>query len=82
MEALGENFEKTSKSFIEFLLPDTKNSHLYCLTNYVFCDCKITMEESAKDWSENPDDKEFYLGMAVTGIAKSYKDLKAYKRCL
>ncbi len=25
MEALGENFENTSKSFIEFLPPDTKN---------------------------------------------------------
>ncbi len=25
MEALRENFEKTSKSFIDFSLPDTKN---------------------------------------------------------
>jgi branched-chain amino acid transport system ATP-binding protein len=31
------------------------------------------MEGPAKYLSENPDFKEFYLGMAATGIAKSYK---------
>jgi branched-chain amino acid transport system ATP-binding protein len=38
------------------------------------------MEGTAKDLSDNPDVKEFYLGTSATGIAKSYKDVKAYRR--
>lgn len=40
---------------------------------YVMENGKIMMEGTAQDLSENPDVKEFYLGMAATGIAKSYK---------
>ncbi|MEI7673824.1 MAG: ABC transporter ATP-binding protein, partial [Deltaproteobacteria bacterium] len=29
---------------------------------------------------ENPDIREFYLGMSVTGNAKSYADVKSYRR--
>ncbi|MEN6490289.1 MAG: ABC transporter ATP-binding protein, partial [Smithella sp.] len=47
---------------------------------YVMENSKIMMEGTAKDLSENPDVKEFYLGMAASGIAKSYKDVKSYKR--
>jgi branched-chain amino acid transport system ATP-binding protein len=47
---------------------------------YVMENGKIMMEGTAKDLSENPDVKEFYLGMAASGIAKSYKDVKSYKR--
>jgi branched-chain amino acid transport system ATP-binding protein len=41
---------------------------------------KIMMEGTAKELSDNPDIKEFYLGMAASGIAKSYKDVKSYRR--
>ena len=47
---------------------------------YVMENGKIMMEGAAKDLADNPDVKEFYLGMAATGIAKSYKDVKAYRR--
>ena len=47
---------------------------------YVMENGKIMMEGTAKDLSENPDVKEFYLGMAASGIAKSYKDVKSYHR--
>ena len=47
---------------------------------YVMENGKIMMEGTAKELSENPDVKEFYLGMAASGIAKSYKDVKSYKR--
>src|SRR4030066_821041 len=45
---------------------------------YVMENGKIVMEGMSKDLMNNPDVKEFYLGMAASGIAKSYKDVKSY----
>jgi branched-chain amino acid transport system ATP-binding protein len=47
---------------------------------YVMENGKIVMEDEAKSLRENPDVKEFYLGTAASGAAKSYKDVKSYKR--
>lgn len=47
---------------------------------YVMENGKIVMEGLAEDLSENPDVKEFYLGMAATGLVKSYRDVKSYRR--
>lgn len=47
---------------------------------YVMENGKIVMEGEAKSLRENPDVKEFYLGTAASGAAKSYKDVKSYKR--
>jgi len=47
---------------------------------YVMENGKIVMEGKAAELRENPDVKEFYLGMGASGAAKSYKDVKSYKR--
>jgi branched-chain amino acid transport system ATP-binding protein len=47
---------------------------------YVMENGKMMMEQKAEDLKENPDVKEFYLGTAASGLIKSYKDVKAYKR--
>lgn len=47
---------------------------------YVMENGKIVMEGRAADLRENPDVKEFYLGMGATGTMKSYRDVKSYKR--
>lgn len=47
---------------------------------YVMENGKIVMEGSASDLAANPDVKEFYLGMGVSGNIKSYKDVKSYRR--
>lgn len=47
---------------------------------YVMENGKIVLEGEAEYLKENPDVKEFYLGSAMTGDAKSYHDLKSYKR--
>jgi branched-chain amino acid transport system ATP-binding protein len=47
---------------------------------YVMENGKIVMEGKATDLRENPDVKEFYLGVASSGTLKTYKDVKAYKR--
>jgi branched-chain amino acid transport system ATP-binding protein len=47
---------------------------------YVMENGKIVMEGAASDLRENPDVKEFYLGVASSGTLKTYKDVKSYKR--
>ena len=47
---------------------------------YVMENGKIVLESAAEDLRKNPDVKEFYLGTAASGVLKSYKDVKAYKR--
>jgi branched-chain amino acid transport system ATP-binding protein len=47
---------------------------------YVMENGKIVMEGRADELKKNPDVREFYLGMGASGAAKSYKDVKAYKR--
>lgn len=47
---------------------------------YVMENGKIVLEGDADYLRENPDVKEFYLGSSMAGTAKSYHDLKSYKR--
>jgi branched-chain amino acid transport system ATP-binding protein len=47
---------------------------------YVMENGKIVMEGTSNELADNPDVKEFYLGMAASGAVKSYKDVKAYRR--
>jgi len=47
---------------------------------YVMENGKIVMDGMAKDLINNPDVREFYLGVAASGIAKTYKDVKSYRR--
>lgn len=47
---------------------------------YVMENGKIVMEGSADDLRDNPDVREFYLGMSAQGNAKSYADVKSYRR--
>jgi len=47
---------------------------------YVMENGKIVMEGTAEALRENPDVREFYLGLSAAGNVKSYKDVKSYKR--
>jgi branched-chain amino acid transport system ATP-binding protein len=47
---------------------------------YVMENGKIVMEGTAEAMGANPDIKEFYLGMSVSGDAKVYEDVKSYRR--
>ena len=47
---------------------------------YVMENGKIVMEDAADNLRENPDVKEFYLGTSASGVIKSYKEVKSYKR--
>jgi branched-chain amino acid transport system ATP-binding protein len=47
---------------------------------YVMENGKIVMEGKSEYLVENPDIKEFYLGMGTSGSLRSYKDVKSYRR--
>jgi branched-chain amino acid transport system ATP-binding protein len=47
---------------------------------YVMENGKIVMEGSADDLRDNPDIREFYLGMSAAGSVKSYTEVKSYRR--
>jgi branched-chain amino acid transport system ATP-binding protein len=47
---------------------------------YVMENGKIVMEGASADLIENPDIKEFYLGIAASGDARAYGDVKSYRR--
>jgi len=47
---------------------------------YVMENGRIVMEGTSSELRENPDIKEFYLGLAPTGEGHSYDEVKAYRR--
>ena len=47
---------------------------------YVMENGKVVMEGTAPELKDNPDIKEFYLGVGATGDVRSYRDVKSYKR--
>jgi len=47
---------------------------------YVMENGRIVMDGPAEKVKNNPDIKEFYLGLGELGVRKSYKNVKHYKR--
>jgi len=47
---------------------------------YVMENGRVVMQGEAGQLKENPDVKEFYLGVSAGGAARSYRDVKSYKR--
>ncbi|SLM30443.1 branched-chain amino acid transport protein (ABC superfamily, ATP_bind) [Desulfamplus magnetovallimortis] len=47
---------------------------------YIMESGRIVLEGAAEDLKNNPDVKEFYLGVTKGGGRKSFKDIKSYKR--
>ncbi len=47
---------------------------------YVMENGRIVMDDTAEKLKENPDIKDFYLGMTDIGGRKSFRDVKHYKR--
>ena len=47
---------------------------------YIMESGKIVLEGPAKELKNNPDVKEFYMGMTQSGRRKSFKEVKSYKR--
>jgi branched-chain amino acid transport system ATP-binding protein len=41
---------------------------------------RIVLDDAAENLINNADVREFYMGLSAVGEAKSYRDLKHYKR--
>ena len=66
---------------VTFLLAEqnTNVALRYAHTGYILESGRVVMEGSAKELRENPDVKEFYLGMSDKG-RKSFRDVRSYRR--
>lgn len=69
------------KEGVTFLLAEqnTNVALRYAHTGYILESGRVVMEGTAKDLRENPDVKEFYLGMSDEG-RKSFRDVRSYRR--
>jgi branched-chain amino acid transport system ATP-binding protein len=47
---------------------------------YIMESGRVVLEGSAGELKDNPDVKEFYLGVTEAGGRKSYREVKSYKR--
>jgi branched-chain amino acid transport system ATP-binding protein len=47
---------------------------------YIMEQGRIVLEGTARELADNPDVKEFYLGLGDSGTRKSFRDVKHYKR--
>ncbi|MDZ4096576.1 MAG: ABC transporter ATP-binding protein [Paracoccaceae bacterium] len=66
---------------VTFLLAEqnTNVALRYAHTGYILESGRVVMEGSARELRENPDVKEFYLGMSDKG-RKSFRDVRSYRR--
>ncbi|MBS0125084.1 ABC transporter ATP-binding protein [Thetidibacter halocola] len=66
---------------VSFLLAEqnTNVALRYAHQGYILENGRVVMEGSAADLRENPDVKEFYLGMSDEG-RKSFRDVRSYRR--
>ena len=66
---------------VTFLLAEqnTNVALRYAHTGFILESGRVVMEGSAKDLRENPDVKEFYLGMSDKG-RKSFREVRSYRR--
>ena len=66
---------------VTFLLAEqnTNVALRYAHTGYILESGRVVMEGRAEDLRENPDVKEFYLGMSDKG-RKSFRDVRSYRR--
>ena len=66
---------------VTFLLAEqnTNVALRFAHTGYILESGRVVMEGKAEALRENPDVKEFYLGMSDTG-RKSYRDVRSYRR--
>ncbi len=70
-----------SEQGVTFLLAEqnTNVALRYAHTGFIMENGRIVMEGNANDLRENPDVKEFYLGMSDKG-RKSFREVRSYRR--
>ena len=80
-EIFGIVKELNEKEGVSFLLAEqnTNVALRFAHYGYILESGRVVMDGPAADLRENPDVKEFYLGMSEEG-RKSYRDVRSYRR--
>jgi branched-chain amino acid transport system ATP-binding protein len=78
-----ENIEVINKELKTTILVVEQNAKIALKVSdyaYIMESGKIVMEGPSKELQDNPDVKEFYMGVTQGGRRKSFKEVKSYKR--
>jgi len=83
VKEIFENIERINKEMDTTLLIVEQNAKIALeVSNYAYImeTGKIVLEGPSDELKNNPDVKEFYMGVTQGGGRKSFKDVKSYKR--
>ncbi|RTZ96489.1 MAG: ABC transporter ATP-binding protein [Deltaproteobacteria bacterium] len=83
VKEIFDNVERINKELHTTILVVEQNAKLaLSLSDYAYImeSGKIVLEGPSKELRDNPDVKEFYMGITRGGGRKSFKEVKSYKR--
>jgi len=83
VKEIFENVERINQEMDTTLLIVEQNAKIALNIStyaYIMESGKIVLEGPSKELKNNPDVKEFYMGITQGGGRKSFKDVKSYKR--
>jgi branched-chain amino acid transport system ATP-binding protein len=83
VKEIFENIEKINREMDTTLLIVEQNAKIALDVStyaYIMESGKIVLEGPSEELKNNPDVKEFYMGITQGGGRKSFKDVKSYKR--
>jgi len=83
VKEIFENIETINREMDTTILVVEQNAKIALQISdysYIMETGKIVLEGPSKELKDNPDVKEFYMGVTKGGGRKSFKDVKSYKR--
>ncbi len=83
VKEIFENIQRINKEMNTTILVVEQNAKIALQISdyaYIMESGRIVLEGSSKDLQQNPDVKEFYMGITRGGGRKSFKEVKSYKR--
>ncbi len=83
VQEIFENIKLINKEMGTTILVVEQNAKIALAVSdfaYIMESGKIVLEGPSKELKENPDVKEFYMGITKGGGRKSFKEVKSYKR--
>ncbi len=83
VKEIFENIQLINKELNTTILVVEQNAKIALAISdyaYIMESGKIVLEGSSQELQENPDVKEFYMGITRGGGRKSFKEIKSYKR--
>ncbi len=83
VQEIFANVEKINKEMNTTILVVEQNAKIALgISDYAYImeSGKIVLEGDSRQLQENPDVKEFYMGLTQGGGRKSFKEVKSYKR--